>query len=80
MKSLDLLLTHSFKDKTSNWLETAAFNALLVMAVEPFKRGRGSGTLRHSDCHTPSVPGVTYNQQRGEHILGPAPGAINTLN
>lgn len=42
MKYLDLLLTHSFKDKTSDQLETATLSAQLVAAMEPFQRRGGS--------------------------------------
>lgn len=66
MKYLNLLLTRSFKDDTSDqhlhWDGCGALQG---------KRG----SPRARDFHTPSEPGEKHNQQRREHILGPAPDA-----
>lgn len=45
MKYLDVLLTCSFKEKTSYWIEMATISARLLRAVEPCKRKEGSGDL-----------------------------------
>ena len=64
MKYLHLLLTHSFKAKTSYHL---------VMAAEAFKRTGGSGQPETANATHHQRPGESRHR---EHIPGPALDAV----
>lgn len=50
MKHVDLLSTHSFKDKTTDQLEIATFNAGSVSAEDNSQRAEMTGDPGQSTC------------------------------